>query len=127
MTKKRRSPSRRNPQRSGLLWMATLVTALLLIAGIVYGLQFAAQPGSVPSASATAVSDEPGNDDLAGVPRIGPEEASALLARGEAVLYDTRAVESYATKHAVGAISLPPDEVEARLTLLPRDKTLIFY
>jgi rhodanese-related sulfurtransferase len=61
------------------------------------------------------------------VQRITVEEAKVLLDGGLAVLYDARSAEAYRAQHAVGAISLPEADVEARYGELPTDKALIFY
>jgi len=61
------------------------------------------------------------------VQRISPSRAKSLLDRGEAVLYDTRATESYEREHAAGALSLPEKDVSAQMDALPGDLALIFY
>ena len=61
------------------------------------------------------------------VQRISAADARALLDGGQAVLYDTRSLESYQTAHAAGAISFPEAEAAGRLGELPADKALIFY
>ncbi len=61
------------------------------------------------------------------VQRIGPSDAKSLMDRGEAVLYDTRDTEWYDREHAVGALSLPEQEVSAQADALPGDRALIFY
>lgn len=58
---------------------------------------------------------------------MAPSEAKALVDDGEVVLYDVRSVKSYEAKHIAGAVSLPETQVDARLSELPDDKTLIFY
>lgn len=62
------------------------------------------------------------------VRRISPQEARALLETGEAVVYDTRTAEAYRIEHAAGAISLPEEELTARIDELPDDgRVLVFY
>lgn len=61
------------------------------------------------------------------VQRITPADAKALLDAGEAVLYDVRSVDEYATLHAAGAFSFPESEVVTRLEELPAAKDLVFY
>jgi len=62
------------------------------------------------------------------VQRISPQQAKALLDRGEAVLYDNRSAGAYASQHAEGAVSFPEEEAAARVDELPDDGTaLIFY
>ena len=65
-----------------------------------------------------------GSDD---VPRITVPELKAKLDAGQAVVFDTRLQEPYTQRHIAGAISLPEDEVAARLAELPTDKLAVFY
>lgn len=83
--------------------------------------QTSSATSAVPSATPATVRSS------ADVQRITPAEAKALLDAGQAVLYDARSAESYASQHAAGAISFPEEDVEARFGELPTDKTLIFY
>ncbi|EQM75740.1 MULTISPECIES: rhodanese-like domain-containing protein [Microbacterium] len=53
--------------------------------------------------------------------------AREAVAAGEAVLVDTRRLESWDHGHIAGAVHLPTSDVDARLTTLPRDRTLIVY
>jgi rhodanese-related sulfurtransferase len=43
------------------------------------------------------------------------------------VIYDARQQAAYAKKHIAGSISLPQDEVQARVGELPTDKLVAFY
>ena len=61
------------------------------------------------------------------VPRISLESAQALLNSGQAALVDVRSRVSYDKAHAVGALSLPEDEMEAQIEGLPSDRALILY
>ncbi len=61
------------------------------------------------------------------VPRITPQELKAKLDAGQAAVFDARLQEPYARQHIAGAISLPKDEVAARLDELPTDKLAVFY
>jgi 3-mercaptopyruvate sulfurtransferase SseA len=61
------------------------------------------------------------------VPRISLADAKSSLDKGQAVLIDVRSQAEYDQSHAVGALLLPSDQVESRLTELPRDKLLILY
>ena len=63
----------------------------------------------------------------ASVPRIGVAEAKASLDAGTAVLVDVRSAGAYQQSHAVGAISMPSNEVGKRYAELPTDKQIILY
>jgi len=76
---------------------------------------FAAEPPSPPPQSSDAAR------------RIGAAEARQALAKGEAVLVDVRAKESYDAEHAQGALTIPLGEVTSRASELPKDKLIITY
>jgi len=61
--------------------------------------------------------------------RISPEDATALVASGEAVILDVVSSASYATMHEAiaGAIRIPPEELADRLDELPKSRTIIAY
>jgi hypothetical protein len=61
------------------------------------------------------------------VPRIAPKQAQLELTQGQAVLIDVRSKAQYDSGHAVEALSIPEEEVDARLSELPRDKEIILY
>ncbi len=84
-----------------------------------------ATPVAGPLASATPVAGTfVSSDDM---PRITVPELKAKLDAGQAVVFDARVQSAYARKHIAGAISLPQDEVVARLAELPTDKQAVFY
>ena len=62
-----------------------------------------------------------------GIPRITPQELLPLLRRRKAILVDVRGLEAYKDSHIKGALSIPVDQVEARLKELPRGKTIATY
>lgn len=53
--------------------------------------------------------------------------AHDAVAASEAVLVDTRRLESWQHGHIAGALHLPKTEVASGLETLPRDRTLIVY
>jgi len=63
----------------------------------------------------------------ASVPRITLKAAKASLDAGTAVLVDVRTAAAYQQSHAVGAISIPSNEVAQRYKELPADKQIILY
>lgn len=62
-----------------------------------------------------------------GIPRITPEELRAALRRKRAILVDVRSLEAYKDRHIKGALSIPVDQIEARVKELPRGKTIAAY
>ena len=120
------------------LWMIILIGLVVLLAGCGAsdaGAERAvratltslpegqAPSNTLPPTAATPVAALTAKD----VQRITLADAKSLLDNGTAVLYDARSVRAYRSKHAIGAISLPEDEVAARASELPADKVLIFY
>jgi ArsR family transcriptional regulator len=61
---------------------------------------------------------------------LEPVSADELLARMRAkdvVVLDVRPVDEYASGHIAGAVSIPLDELERRLSELPRKKEIVAY
>jgi rhodanese-related sulfurtransferase len=59
-----------------------------------------------------------------------PVNKAALLERvrrGESIVLDVRPQEEYRAGHIPGAISIPLKELEARLSMLPRDREIVAY
>lgn len=110
---------------AGLLWIATGATAFARP-------QLTPQPPAGESAAPAApqASQAPAQvpaDPLAAARRISGEDALKALAKGEAVLVDVRAKESYDSEHAKGAISIPLSDLASRMGELPKDKLIITY
>ncbi len=59
--------------------------------------------------------------------RITPDELRAGQRQGKFVLLDVRPRVEYQAGHLPGALSIPLDELEQRLTELPRRKTIVAY
>lgn len=63
----------------------------------------------------------------AALPRIQIADAVAKLGQPDVLFVDARSQAEFSTAHIKDAVSLPVDEVEARLSELPKDKEIIFY
>jgi hypothetical protein len=61
------------------------------------------------------------------IQRISPDEAKNELDNGEAIFVDVRDQESYMAGHIPGALSIPLNDLEARMDELPKDKLIITY
>jgi rhodanese-related sulfurtransferase len=61
------------------------------------------------------------------VEAIGRDELLARLRRGDVVLIDVRPGEEFSAGHIDGARSVPIDELERRLSDLPKDREVIAY
>ena len=55
------------------------------------------------------------------------EQLERDLAEDRVVLIDVRPAEEFESGHIPGAISIPPDEMDARLADLPRDRAIVTY
>ncbi len=62
-------------------------------------------------------------------PRIEVADARARVDAGEAVIVDVVASHVWPSMSRAiqGSIRIPPEEIEARLDELPKDKTIIAY
>ena len=58
---------------------------------------------------------------------IDAHELRARVRDGKAILLDVRPAEEFAAAHLPGAISVPLDELEARLASLPKRKEVVAY
>jgi rhodanese-related sulfurtransferase len=61
------------------------------------------------------------------VDRIEAQEAKRLVDKGEAVIVDVRSQASWDMGHVQGALHVPLDELEARLSQLPKNKLIVAY
>jgi rhodanese-related sulfurtransferase len=61
------------------------------------------------------------------VEEVGREELVARLERGDVVLVDVRPHREFVAGHIPGALSIPLDELEARLTELPAGLDVVAY
>ncbi len=58
---------------------------------------------------------------------ISRKQLAEDVAADRAVILDVRPTVEYEEGHIPGAISIPPDELSARLDELPRDRTIVAY
>lgn len=84
------------------------------------GAQAPIQPPPAPAVAAPA-------DPLAEAPRISAADAKKALDAGKAVLVDVRSLDAWQDEHAKGAVSIPVNEIYARMSELPKDKQVIAY
>lgn len=59
--------------------------------------------------------------------KISAEELRSRLSKGDMVLLDVRPWVEYQAGHLPGAISIPLDELERRLSELPQNQTIVAY
>lgn len=65
--------------------------------------------------------------DGADEPAVPRQQLQRRLKRGEVFLIDVRPAVEYGHGHLPGAVSLPVDELPARLDELPRDRPIVAY
>lgn len=58
---------------------------------------------------------------------VGGDELIRRVRRGEVTILDVRPIEEFRSGHIPGAISIPVDELRARLKELPRDREVVAY
>ena len=62
-----------------------------------------------------------------GMETVGEDDLVERVARGDCVVLDVRPAEEYAAGHLARAISMPLEELERRLSELPRHKPILAY
>jgi len=65
--------------------------------------------------------------DRDGLEAVDRDTLLERLRSDDVVLIDVRPEHEYATEHLPGAVSIPLDELEARLSELPRDRPIVAY
>jgi hypothetical protein len=127
-TRHRASRKKRGSQASSILIPALVgVVVLAIVIGIIITLEgrqpAAGSSAAVPTVQAGAAGDVP----FASVPRAPVEDTFQRLNQGEVLVVDVRSKTSYDAGHIAGAISVPEEELDARLDELPRDAELVLY
>ena len=133
---KQRRPSRRRAQKKkGPSLAIPIIVGVVVVAVVVGAIALlemgrtgpAAQAGEGPAQGNTAQALNTSSIPYPDVPRVSLEEAQNKMALGQAVLVDVRSKASYDNSHAAGAISIPEEEMGARVDELPQDKDIILY
>jgi hypothetical protein len=127
--RRRKGATKKKKSSSLVIPVVVGVVVLALLAGIIIALE-SGQSASARDSSAqvnTAQALDTGSMPYPGVPRIPLEEAQDKLGQNQAILVDVRSKAAYDGAHAVGAVSLPEDEITSHLDELPRDKEIILY
>ena len=109
--------------------------ALALAAAALLGACKAGDTAGNPAATASASPQTGGKSaptgttevHADGVRRVGAVELQRMVEDGRTVVYDTRTKASYDQEHIKGSLSMPHEEVAARVGEFPKDKTLVFY
>ena len=65
--------------------------------------------------------------DTAALEPVTRAELRRRMREGGVLVLDVRPAAEYAAGHVAGAVSIPADELAARLTGLPRDKEIVAY
>lgn len=117
-------PARRSQRSPWLIVVALL--AIMAVAAIGWTLL---NDGQQPAAVTTAIPTVAAAQDVPypNVARVSPEQAHMSAMAGQALIVDVRGQEYYDAGHARGAISLPLDQLPARLAELPKDQAILLY
>jgi ferric-dicitrate binding protein FerR (iron transport regulator) len=127
---RRRPGSARTRRQQGSSLLIPIVVGLVVVAMVV-GIILSVE-GQTPTTANTlqdntALPLNTGSMPNPDVPRISLEETQTRLEQGQAILIDVRSSDSFVKSHAQGAISIPEEEMGARLDELPHDKEIILY
>ena len=127
---RRRRSSARTRRQQGSSLLIPIVVGLVVVAmvvGIILSVEGRAPSVANSLQDNTALPLNTGSMPNPDVPRISLEETQTMLEQGQAILIDVRSRDSFEKSHAKGAISIPEEEMGARLDELPRDKEIILY
>lgn len=61
------------------------------------------------------------------VPRISVEDTKAQFDANSAIIVDVRSPDAYASSHIPNSLSIPEEELEARVDELPKDAEILLY
>ena len=116
-----------NKSRSGML---IGLIGLIIIGGALIILPLIA-PAATPVAPTPAISavtiGSPGDIPYPAVNRVTVGNARAAQELKQAVFVDVRSAEQYTQSHIPGAVSIPLNEFESRLSELNKDQWIITY
>lgn len=140
MTKKRsQGPSGPSAKKKGSTGASSLlipiivgVVVIAIIVGSILSVEnrrpaAAAVPGDISVPIITAQPRPTTQVPFPNVERISARDTKDKMDAGQAVLIDVRGKASYDASHAAGALSIPEEEIGARLDEIPRDKEVILY
>lgn len=120
------SPAAAQAKRGSRVWLA--VVAAVVLIGLIAVVFLLSQPKQ-PAASTAVLPAAPAQQDIPypDVARVTPGEAHAAANADQAVIVDVRDRQSYDQAHIAGAISLPENELPARMGELPQDRQILTY
>jgi hypothetical protein len=107
------------------MWSAVAVATAFVAGAAVAQMKVPQQPA--PTTGATPLVLSTGEPPLESAKRIPRAEAMEMIKQNKAVWIDVRARESFDQEHIPGAISIPENELKARVKELPKNKFLITY
>lgn len=110
---------KRKRQKSQIpLYLALAGGLLLIITAVLLN------GANEPSTNTSVPAHEEGYPEIE---RVTLANAKSALEAGTAVIIDVRAAEAYQAAHITGAISIPSNELETRLSELNKDEWIITY
>ena len=135
MSKKKRQSRAASRRKQGSSLVIPFVVGVVVVAVIIGAILSLESGQPTPSAAAGGLTTQGSTANpldtrslpYPDVPRIALEEAQKKLEQGEAILVDVRSKESFDRAHAAGAVSIPEEEMAARVNELPRDREVILY
>lgn len=127
--RRRAGPQKKQGSQASSMLIPALVgiVVLAIVLGIIITLEGRQAPAGEAVTVPTAQPGVAGDIPYPAVPRVPLEETFQKLNRGEILLVDVRGKASYDVGHIAGALSLPEEELNARLDELPRDAEIVLY
>jgi hypothetical protein len=129
-TNRRRRSLARTRRRKGSSLLIPIVVGLVVVAmvvGVILSIEGQTPTSANTGQANTALPLNTGSLPNPDVPRVSLEETQTKLEQGQAILIDVRSRESFEKSHAQGALSIPEEEMGARLDELSHDKEIILY
>ncbi len=111
-------------------WLLISFIGLILIGAmlIISPLIAPAAPPAAPAPVISSVTDiAPASVPYPGVIRVTVGNARAAQELKQAIFVDVRSAAQYAQSHIAGAVSIPLNEFESRLSELNKDQWIITY
>jgi len=120
--------NKRGSQTSSLLIPILVgVVVLAIVVALIITLEGRQAPAGEAATVPTAQPGVAGDIPYPAVPRAPLEETFQKLSQGEIMVVDVRGKASYDVGHIAGALSLPEEEIDARIDELPRDAEIVLY
>lgn len=130
MSKRTTAPSRREQQRTTLLWgfgTFALCTVITLIGWKATRPAPAADGAAAASAAVVAPQSAEAPAGVETFERVGLADFKKALDAGEVTVIDVRPMEAFLASHVPGSLHIPVTRIQGEIPYLPKDKPIVTY